>query len=579
MLNTTHKWSVYRAVAWAGALVVASSSLQAQSQEDISFVDASVGAFAFDASFPANDDREKDLAQADFDQDGLLDLVVTRKAPFYQSGSELDVLLLNVAGVFTDSRLIDPDLFPAIATEGRDVQAVDYDADGDVDVLIIPTGDQPVRLYRNKGGVGVLWAGFEDVSAAAFAGVVPTGKFCAGAFGDLTGDGLLDLYLAAYAGHADQLLVQGAGGVFADQTAVLLGGLQSTGTFGTGVEIHDIDRDGDNDIIESRQTPRILFQQSDGTFLEQGEGECTPAQDADGTCLLEVNDYMIAVGNLDEPLGTPAALLTLDMYVVGDGGDRTQVSDAGLIVPDVSISITAKPVLAGQSSNRGGNVKMADFNNDGFLDAGVSPIDVDQQNCPTVAPLANPIFRLLVNQTPIPGQILDFFGPGTLADPYLAATRPAYITELSGFGAPYDLEWIDVNGDSCLDIVAGACSGYSVHLQDTGSCNLNSDTDSRFDLLDNCTATDNENQIDVDGDGYGNLCDGDFNDDGVVGGPDFNTFRACFQGVPTPADPNCEESDMNGDGVVGMPDFNLFRQQYNQGAPGPSCLDLPEGCQ
>ena len=71
---------------------------------------------------------------------------------------------------------------------------------------------------------------------------------------------------------------------------------------------------------------------------------------------------------------------------------------------------------------------------------------------------------------------------------------------------------------------------------------------------------------------YGNVCDGDFNQDLFVGGPDFDVFLQCFgwfvgaQGPPD--DPDCAESDMSGDGFVGGPDFGLFIKVFN-GPPGP----------
>ena len=39
-------------------------------------------------------------------------------------------------------------------------------------------------------------------------------------------------------------------------------------------------------------------------------------------------------------------------------------------------------------------------------------------------------------------------------------------------------------------------------------------------MLDNCTLLENADQRDTDGDGFGNICDGDFNNDGVVNIPD-----------------------------------------------------------
>jgi polyhydroxybutyrate depolymerase len=108
------------------------------------------------------------------------------------------------------------------------------------------------------------------------------------------------------------------------------------------------------------------------------------------------------------------------------------------------------------------------------------------------------------------------------------------------------------------------------------------DDDGVADAADNCVNEANgpsagpNDQLDTDGDGYGNACDADFNQDDFCGGPDFTLFLQCYNkstgpGVGPPHDPDCEESDMKGDGFVGGPDFTLFLQRFNK-PPGPSGL-------
>ncbi|MGI0149121.1 MAG: hypothetical protein ACREDF_06285, partial [Thermoplasmata archaeon] len=92
---------------------------------------------------------------------------------------------------------------------------------------------------------------------------------------------------------------------------------------------------------------------------------------------------------------------------------------------------------------------------------------------------------------------------------------------------------------------------------------------------------------DADDDGFGNICDCDFDQNGTCGFSDFNTFLACF-GLTVPAagppeDPTCAESDQDVNGIVGFSDFTLFLDRFG-GAPGLEhivCVEgapLPIGC-
>jgi hypothetical protein len=80
----------------------------------------------------------------------------------------------------------------------------------------------------------------------------------------------------------------------------------------------------------------------------------------------------------------------------------------------------------------------------------------------------------------------------------------------------------------------------------------------------------NTGQEDTDGDGYGNICDADLDNDGVVGFQDFNAFRTCWL-AQSSSSPNwqgqCENADLDSDGVVGFADFNLLRSRWLTSAP------------
>jgi len=97
---------------------------------------------------------------------------------------------------------------------------------------------------------------------------------------------------------------------------------------------------------------------------------------------------------------------------------------------------------------------------------------------------------------------------------------------------------------------------------------VDSDGDGVLDPVDNCVDDPNPAQIDTDQDGYGNLCDPDFDDDGVVGGTDFSILANVFN--MSCSDPEYDaEVDLNSDCAIGGPDFSLF-VHFWAGAPGPS---------
>jgi hypothetical protein len=97
------------------------------------------------------------------------------------------------------------------------------------------------------------------------------------------------------------------------------------------------------------------------------------------------------------------------------------------------------------------------------------------------------------------------------------------------------------------------------------------DSDTVCDALDSCTLIPNAGGCDTDSDGYGNRCDGDFDNDGTAGGTDFTAFfspdfvSTTDSGVGT---------DMDCDGVVGGTDFTAyFIPQFVKATPGPSGLN------
>ena len=95
-----------------------------------------------------------------------------------------------------------------------------------------------------------------------------------------------------------------------------------------------------------------------------------------------------------------------------------------------------------------------------------------------------------------------------------------------------------------------------------------SDGDGIADDTDNCTLTYNPGQDDTDGDDYGNACDGDFDQNGVVDAKDFHLFLPDFESGLD----NGMGTDMSADGTVDANDFDLFVTSFLVTAPGPSAL-------
>ena len=71
-------------------------------------------------------------------------------------------------------------------------------------------------------------------------------------------------------------------------------------------------------------------------------------------------------------------------------------------------------------------------------------------------------------------------------------------------------------------------------------------------------------QRDTDGDGYGNICDADFDNNGIVDPGDFSTMKAALGATLSP------DQDLNGNGIVDPADFSILKSYVGQ-PPGPSC--------
>ncbi len=88
------------------------------------------------------------------------------------------------------------------------------------------------------------------------------------------------------------------------------------------------------------------------------------------------------------------------------------------------------------------------------------------------------------------------------------------------------------------------------------------DEDGVGDSCDNCIALANPDQRDSNGDGYGNFCDADLDNDGTVGFLDLGLLRSVFLSQD-------EDADLNGDGTVDRRDLDHMKSRFFR-PPGPS---------
>ena len=116
--------------------------------------------------------------------------------------------------------------------------AVDYDADGDIDVYVAGGNVTPNRLFENQGD-----GTFVDVAADVGLDLVHKGS--GPTFADIDGDGDLDLFIGAVEGDP-YYLMENRDGTFVDVTAASGLAMFATNTFSAAFA--DYDEDGDLDM-------------------------------------------------------------------------------------------------------------------------------------------------------------------------------------------------------------------------------------------------------------------------------------------------------------------------------------------
>ncbi|MFG0333204.1 MAG: CRTAC1 family protein [Maioricimonas sp. JB049] len=222
----------------------------------------------------------------DFDRDGLLDVCLPGggliDSKLHTSGLPTGLYRQTSSLQFADAAGQARIPVPSFYTHG--VAAADFDEDGFVDLLI--TGYRGVQLLHNLGD-----GTFEEI--ADVAGIVDVTWSATSAWGDIDGDGLLDLYVANYVdwskennprcsgmgvardvcpprqfeGLPDQLFLNQGDGTFVEVSDDW--NLRKDGK-GLGVLLADADRDGRLDIYVCNDTvPNVLYRKVGEGVLEE----------------------------------------------------------------------------------------------------------------------------------------------------------------------------------------------------------------------------------------------------------------------------------------------------------------------
>ena len=133
-----------------------------------------------------------------------------------------------------------------------------------------------------------------------------------------------------------------------------------------------------------------------------------------------------------------------------------------------------------------------------------------------------------------------------------------------------------VEGDETFNLTLSNVSGGEMGMPASAvvtitNGNGDADGDGVNDDNDNCTLIPNPDQRDTDADGYGNLCDGDLNNDGSTNTLDLNLYVSDYYSVV--GDANYVDADFNGDGVINTLDLSIYSGLFSK-PPGPSCRGL-----
>ena len=380
-------------------------------------------------TIPVTDTNETDFAAGDVDADGDIDVVVGRKQPFTVDGPRHNLLLLNDGtGIFNEATATHTN-WQANLNNTRDVEVVDVDGDGWLDVIFYNSEVEPTEIYLNLGNDAQgTWMGFAPTPTTISGG---SGfNTCGGRTCDYDLDGMLDVVRADYrSSWEDDLHRQSAPMVFTNVSSLIPTAFRDS-EFGTTVQTdEDLNADGVNDIL-------IIGSNMVKAWYPDGMG---------GFVTFQQFSTVAAYAGIFRDFNADGLV---DIFKINDGTDALHlnlgVNANGTINEGPAITIP-------NSGNFGANAVSVDFDMDGDLDVFVSSVDVDIPNCGNPREL-----KLWLNQ---PGN------PSALFVQDAAQSRPT---------STYDCVAEDFDGDGIPDLLMSGCGnmpGFQYFVSDPNAMN------------------------------------------------------------------------------------------------------------
>jgi len=434
---------------------------------------------------------------ADLDKNGWDDVVAVRKPQASALGTRTEFLLMNTNGVLTDRTAQYATASDVSGDSGFNTPTSSYecaigDVNGDTwpDVVICAglndgqhkTISHP-RVYINRGATAVgRWKGLRYEAARipqllTVGGLAVAPRFARVALGDVTGDGAPDLYFTdfdttetgitepATADLNDRLLVNDGNGFFTDQSMSHLTTMQLQSSFGSDVQIVDLNGDGKQDIVKVSLISVPFFVRA----LYNN-----PANVGD-FATLGVSDFGTAapegvfIGNLNNDGLVDAALTDdgSDKFRFGTGFDGL---DKVIWGPSKNYSF-----VSGGDDGFAQHISMQDLDNDGWNDVLTTDVDIDLAGC-------NRRAHIYHNTGSVPGDLnvvikeeAEIASGGTGAGWKGVVGMAA--ADLKG---SYDFGFGDFDKDGDLDVLLGTCTGTNYWQNNTLSALTQSGTDLGF---------------------------------------------------------------------------------------------------